>query len=234
MNDRNQNWLIFGIAALIFVASFFLFSWHYPIFSSHLEIDGARFGQFGSFIGPIFTTASFLLLFFTWRNSQQIRDLNYINELYDHIEDDINSVTFINWDGIYAFYNFRADNHQTPNSVMNHLNSVLFSYQHLLEVARSTIYRNDRIREITLTRIHFLYYSKILWPVYESIWRNLRERFVQDNPIGTGHDDSRFLFPRYLNFSSETINYLSARNLIARKDALDLMTVDEPTVVPQN
>ena len=95
---------------------------------------------------------------------------------------------------------------------MDHLNSIcIISYENLLIIAKKSRYENDEFRAITLTRIYFLFYSKILWPVHKHIWTKLRPTLI------SGHDDSKHIFPRFKKLAKEVIEELQKKSLIERE-----------------
>lgn len=128
---------------------------------------------------------------------------------------------FLTHTGTDAFYNFTKANNflNVGNSVMDDLNSLLFSFANLLGIIKTTKFKKDSVKDAILTRTYFLYYSKILWPVHREIWSVDRPDLLKH------HDDSIFIFPRYQRLSKETIEYLTGKNLIApnKNHAQDIM-----------
>jgi hypothetical protein len=217
--ERRYSTILIAISIIVFVTGLLFFLWQSKLFLFKDEIDGAKFGQFGDYIGgtlgTIFAGVNFILLIGTYciqrddsKINHQNQDLNYINNLYDNTVSDIKNLTFKEFKGIDVFYNLKIDNYQTPNSVMNHLNSILFSFEQLISTAQNAQYSKDEIKDITLTRIYFLYYSKVLWPIDEHIWKNLKDKLLQE------HDDSKFIFPRFKKLSKETIEHLATKKVI--------------------
>lgn len=74
------------IASAILIISVILFSWNlWEKFDSDLTIDSGRFSDFGSFIGGIFGTLSFILLIITLKEArEQSFDTSFFNHLQLH------------------------------------------------------------------------------------------------------------------------------------------------------
>lgn len=209
-------------------------------------ISPTTLGQFGEFYGGIIATIASIVagvyLYQTYKNAKKDSDFQIINKLFDNIVHDINSLQFhIQYDkdwtelpmdnqklytGIDAIYNFNSYHHTNPNSVMNHLNSILNSFENILYMAnKRVLYKyGDKQKEIILKRIYYLYYSHILWSVWELEFPNekrpncekeMLSRFSKENL----HDDSKFIVDKYAKLSIETINFLSddKRKLIEKK-----------------
>lgn len=211
-----------------------------------------QFGDFyGGVIATIASIFAGVYLYYTYKNAKKDSDFQIINKLFDNIVHDINSLQFrVQYDieteedkkdenkkwkvlpiaeqkfytGIDAIYNLNAFQHTNPNSVMNHLNSILNSFENILYMANQRVlYKyGDKQKEITLKRIYYLYYSHILWSVWDLEYPNKKRpncekemlsRFSKQNL----HDDSKFIVDKYAKLSIETIKYLADRNLIEKK-----------------
>ncbi len=207
--------LLIVIAIVIILLTLFMFLWKVPIFHFRNEIDATKFEEFGDYLGGIFGAISFILLIYTYNLqheethiNRQTQDIEYINILYNNIVDDISNAVYGKYKGLEAIYNFKW-NSEIKNSIMDTLNSILLSFENLIEIAKNdTNYKNDKIKDITLTRIYFLFYSKVLWSVDTGIWEQ-REILLSD------HDDSKFIIPRFAKITQETVKYLTDRGLIA-------------------
>jgi hypothetical protein len=208
-------------------------------------ISASTLGQFGGFYGGVIATVASIFagvyLYQTYTNAKKDSDFKIINKLFDNIVHDINSLQFrIQYDkdwkefpqaeqkvytGIDAIYNYNSFHHTNPNSVMNHLNSILNSFENIIHMANARVlYKYDDMKEITLKRIYYLYYSHILWSVWELEYPNekrpncekeMLSRFSKQNL----HDDSKFIVDKYAKLSIETIKFLSDdnRKLIEKK-----------------
>ena len=209
----------------------------------HPLIEPSTLGQFGDLYGGLFATIASIVagvyLYQTYTNAKKDSDFQIINKLFDNIVHDINSLNFrIQYDkdwteldaskqkvytGIDAIYNLNSYQHTNPNSVFNHLNSILNSFENILFMAnKKVLYKYSDMKEITLKRIYYLYYSHILWSVWDLEYPNekrpncekgMLSRFSKQNI----HDDSKYIVDRYARLSIETIKYLSDRKLIEKK-----------------
>ncbi|MEK7497815.1 MAG: putative phage abortive infection protein [Patescibacteria group bacterium] len=76
-------WTIILIASGAFIFSIIMFCWTiWGQLSTDLAIDSNKFSDFGSFIGGIFGTLSFILLIFTFRES---REQSFDNSFFNHL-----------------------------------------------------------------------------------------------------------------------------------------------------
>lgn len=184
------------------------------------DIDGNRFSQYGSYIGGLlgatFAGLSFFILALTFKHQIDISEatkkneqLNYIHILYDSVLSEINNLSYKNIRGTEVFYSFTMESINEPQGVLDQLNSLLSSFENLISFSKTFTFPNEETRKITMTRIYFLYYSKIIWPVHANIWTKMKDRLQAE------HDDAEFYFIKYQNLSIEAIEYLSNQNLIA-------------------
>jgi len=205
-------------------------------------ISSTILGQFGDFYGGVFATIASIIagvyLYLAYSNSKKDSDFQIINKLFDNIVQDINRLQFsINYDenwkelapekkrlyiGMDALYNFNLLHKTNPNSVMNHLNSILNSFENIILMANRVKYKYDDMKEITLKRIYYLYYSQILWSVWELEYPNTNRPNAVNGLLGIlskEHDDSKFIVDKYANLSIKTILFLShnSRKLIEKK-----------------
>jgi hypothetical protein len=225
-------WISVVVSSCIVLASLVFFSWKSTLFDWTSQIDSSKFGQYGDFVGGLlgtfFAGLTLFLLVHTYRIqrkdnviNRQNQDINDIEILYNNIVIDINNLRFRDHIGTDAFYNFTKANDffKVGNSVMDDLNSLLFSFENLLGIIRNTNFKKQTVKDALLTRTYFLFYSKVLWPVHREIWSTNRPELLKN------HDDSKFIFPRYKGLSKETIEYLTEKDLIApNKDhAKDIM-----------
>lgn len=248
-SKTNATRPIFWITILTLGATIFMFT--YEIYYGQLLFPSDKLGQFGDFYGGVVATIASICagvyLYFTYKNSKKDSDFQIINRLFDNIVHDINSLQFrvqydkkkegdaddkefteLNADkqkfytGIDAIYNFNAFQHTNPNSVMDHLSSILNSFENLIYMAdKKVLYKHGDMKEITLKRIYYLFYSQILWPVW-SLEEPHKNRPHREPGILTAfkngmHDDSKYTVRKYAALSIKTIKFLSDRNLIEKK-----------------
>jgi len=210
----------------------------------HSLFPSDKLGQFGDFYGGVIATIASIFagvyLYYTYENAKKDSDLQIINKLFDNIVNDINNIQFRaqydkDWKdlppnkqnlytGIDAIYNFNSLLHTNPNSVLNHLSFILNSFENIIYMANKVRYKYDDMKEITLKRIYYLYYSHILWSVWELEYPNEKRPNSNKGLLGdlskqNLHDDSKYTVDKYAKLSIETIEFLSddKRELIAKK-----------------
>lgn len=200
--------------------------------------------DFGTFYGGIVGTivASFALYFiFKTYDIQEKQfdivkkdaDFNIINKLYDNLILEINSIQFRKkkdendegqvFTGIDALFNFDKSQLRTPNSVLNHLQSILIAFEHLLLLADKKIrYKYDDQKDITLTRIYFLYYEKVIWPVYQNLYRNIKEDLIKQ-----GHPGTQEMFLKYEELTKKTYKFLLQKKYVGRPSEPEILKLIE-------
>lgn len=194
--------------------------------------DTTVLSEFGTFYGGIIgtTVASFGFYFIikTFRIQEQQFDIvkkdadfNIINTLYDNLLSEIDSIQFRKkgiegapdeiLTGIDALYNFDIESLKSSNAVVNHLQSILIAFEHLLLLADKKIrYKYSEQKNIMLTRINFLYYEKIMWPVYESFFkRGVRSQLEEQNHPGTDK-----LFAKYEELTAKSYLFLIEKQYV--------------------
>ncbi|NCU06245.1 MAG: hypothetical protein GXC73_19995 [Chitinophagaceae bacterium] len=200
---------------LIFSLPFILKS---SLFEFDKDIDANRFSQYGSYIGGLlgasFAGLSFFILVLTYRaqiedgkRNRQNENLNHIYSLYNSVLSEIDSLSHKNAKGVEVFYVIDSESIKKPQGILDQLNSILVSFDNLIKLANNTEYISDEIKELTLTRIHFQYYSKIIWPVNAKIGSEIRKE------LSATHDNAKYYFECYDRLSVQTIKYLNGRSL---------------------
>ena len=204
--------------------------------------DLSYFGTFyGGVLGTIIAVFGIFYIIRTYRIQQQQFDVvkkdvdfNIINSLYDKLLNEINAVQyrkknsennngFIIFTGIDAFYNFDKDHWNNPNSVLNHLQSILIGFEHIILMAKSKVkYKYQALKDITLTRIYFLYFEKIIWPVYDKIYR--AERFEL---IKRKHPGINELINKNEALTKETYDFLVTNNYVTKPTEEDILKLLE-------
>jgi hypothetical protein len=241
-SKKYTGWVIFllSVGSLIFFVIYFNLKtcWGNPLFSP------ATLGQFGDFYGGIIATIAAIVagvfLYQTYEIAKKDSDFQNINKLFDNIVNDINGIQFRTkydkdwkelppnqqtlYTGVDAIYNFDSLSHTNPNSVLNHLSFIINSFENIIYLANKVLYKYDDMKEITMRRIYYLYYSHILWSVWELEFPNQKKINAVPNLLTSLskqnlHDDSKFTVDKYAKLSIETIAFLSddKRNLIAKK-----------------
>lgn len=195
------------------------------------KTDTSVFNDFGTFYGGILgTIVACFGLYFIFRTYdiqekqfeivKKDADFNIVNTLYDNLIQEIDSIQFRKrkdeddvgqvFHGIDALYNFDSSHWNNPNAVLNHLQSVFIAFEHILLLADKKIrYKYDDQKDITLTRIYFLYYEKIIWPVYQHLYREVKEELLK-----RGHPGTNELFAKYEDLTKKTYKFLLEKKYV--------------------
>lgn len=206
------------------------------------KTDTSVFNDFGTFYGGIIgTIIAFFALYFIFRTYdiqerqfeivKKDADFNIVNTLYDNLIQEINSLQFRKrkdandtgqvFSGIDALYNFDSSHWNNPNAVLNHLQSIFIAFEHILLLADKKIkYKYDAQKEITLTRIYFLYYEKIIWPVYQHLYKQER-----DDLIKRGHPGTKELFEKYENLTKRTYKFLLDKKYVGKPTETEILNL---------
>jgi hypothetical protein len=199
-------------------------------------------GQFGDFyggvLGTIITIVGLIYIYRTYKVqniqldvAKKDADLSIINKLYSELLQDINSIQYrrkkadgsgdILFEGIDALYNFDQTHVNNPNSVLNHLNSILVSFEQIIMMANKVKYKYTDMKDITLTKIYFLYFSKIIWPVYQEIYKHRKAEL-----ISAKHAGAEFLFEKYEQLTRESYRYLITKKHVYPPNPSDKEMID--------
>lgn len=213
-------------------------------------LSPSTLGQFGDFYGGILgTIITFFGLYFIYNTykvqstqldiAKKDADLEIFNKLYSEILQEINSIQYRRrikengkyieekeklFIGIDALYNFDENHWHSPNSVLNHLNSIMVSFDQLISMTENKFkYKHKETKNILLTKIYFLFYSKITWPVYQEIYRHRKKELIDK-----GHPDSPPLFNLYKRLTKQTYDYLLKGGHVGKlvstdKEMMDLL-----------
>lgn len=226
IKPKHILFLTLGLGTLVVALIIFLIA-----SSGCHKIDTSTFNDFGTFYGGIVgTIVAFFGLYFIYRTFEiqekqfetvkKDADFNIINKLYDNLIQEINSIQIrVKKDpndegqvytGIDALFNF--DSSIPNNAVLNHLQSILIAFEHILLLAETKVkYKYDAQKEITLTRIYFLYYEKIIWPVYEKLYSQEKDKLLE-----RGHPGTNELFKKYETLTKETYDFLLEKHYVGK------------------
>lgn len=224
IKSDNSIYYIIAITTLTLIITLFIFNFKYPCGCE--VISSAVLGQFGDFYGGVLgTLVTFIGIYFIYSTfklqgaqldiAKKDADLEIMNKLYSELLLDINSIEYrdrnhldiskpdIVFHGIDALYNFGDNYERNPNSVLNHLNSILISFDHLFTMAKQVRYKHQDMKKIIFTKIYFLYYSKIIWPVFHQIYQKHKEKLLE-----TKQPNAKAIFDNYERLTKETYTYL--------------------------
>ncbi|MGI4823591.1 MAG: hypothetical protein ACRYFV_20450 [Janthinobacterium lividum] len=203
-------------------------SWH--LFPPMPIIWLNALSSFGSFFGgmlaPVVAAISFYYLYQSYKAQENDREIALFNKLYTDLLADIASLRYRErskrglfypeqekiYEGIDALYNFST--RYTDNSVLNHLGLILISFEEL--VRQLGHYQSYEARKILLNKVYFLYYAKIVWPVFDGLYHYKDELLVRDwgNP--------KELFFEFEKLTKQTIDHLSSSdNRLLEDEALN-------------
>jgi len=232
--------LLIALVTLILVTAIFNID---TITCNKIKICSSNFSDFGTFYGGILgTMIAFFGIYFIYRTFyiQEIQldifkkdsDLNIINQLYDNILQEINSIQFRRrtdtdkegqvFNGIDALFNFEQ-HYGNPNSVLNHLQSVLTAFEHIISLVDNIKFKYDDQKDITLTRIYFLYYEKIAWPAMEKIYKIERSILIEKK-----HPGIEDLYSKYEELCKKTYKYLyKEKSFIGKTNDSDMIRIIE-------
>lgn len=195
---KNYSWIFL---ILLFGLSIFIFN-----FKGSDESKGL--GDFGGFIGGIWTSLSIYLLFITYLNAMQANELAKVESFYQGLNSEINDASFDEKRGTDAYLFFDLETKIT-HSILDNLNVVLSSFEIYLDFIEESRLLSKRDKERCKTRFYLMFYSKVLWPLRHTISSN-GEGFMKK------HDDSHLILPKYCNLGIQAISCLSEKNFIVR------------------
>ena len=221
------NILLIIFIILVILFQIWLFQYNESIFITDLGIDKDKFGNFGSFFGGFLGTLIALFgaiyIYKSYENQKRLSQIDRINRMISNIENDINSIEYKDFKGINALYRFDKD-HKKPenaNSLINHLLFIVDSFNYTINFIEQS---NTIDRETYLRRIHLLVFSKLIWPVYHSIYDKLyldekmnKKKLKEiDEYYLNKHPDSKFLIEEYKKLTKKTYNYLLDMKLVTK------------------
>lgn len=222
-------WIIVLIVSITLIATLVLFNLHYSCGCSRFKSD--FLGQFGDFyggiLGTLVTFASVYFIFQAYRTQQKELeiskksvDLETLNRLYSELVAQIDTLEYrrIKYEmgrptsetemfkGSDALYNFDDYYMVNPNTVLNSLNGILVSFRHTILMIGKVRYKYSFMKEVMLTKVYFLYYSKIIWPVYSYIYDKHKDVLLNDKQPNAKH-----IFENYESLTKEAYKYLISK-----------------------
>lgn len=171
-------------------------------------IDTNKFNDYGSFIGGLFGSLSIYLLLITYFYSIQGNELTKIETFYQNLNSEINDASFEGEKGTDAYLAYDM-NTQTKNVILDNLNVVVTSFATYLNYVSQNKIVSESDKKIYVTRIYLLFYSKVLWPLHETITKN------GISFINKKHDDSLLVLPKFCDIGIKTIKYLRENEIAA-------------------
>ena len=217
------------IIIVTFIVVFTIFTFFFFLNGEEINIcyliNSNKFGDFGSFyggfLGTITASLGLIIVYLTYSYQKIQSELIIVNKLYDDIVKDILNLRYREFYGIDALLKFdkEHDNPEKPenrNSIMNHLSLILTNFRNLIDTLKRSKFIPKKIKEITLDRIYLMFNSKITWPVYEKIYKEL---YIYEDENGNEkglkyHTDGSIIFERYFELIRESYKYLEPRGHI--------------------
>lgn len=224
MNNKMKYFI--AIYLILLVISITLFCYKASIFNFSSSIDYQKFDSFGSFISGIVSVITIILIYQAFQEqirqsdfSKEIQETDIINRLYSEIINEINNLEYKENKGINALYNFDDEHRTNPNSIMNHLCLIFVLFEDAINSIKESKYLDNHKKNKELTKIYLLFYSKLVWSVYQNIYDKLYEDYqsTEELKIVRGlkrHNDSVIIFDKYKKLTADTYAFLLQLNLV--------------------
>jgi hypothetical protein len=211
MNLRRWKILTFGVLTGLILFSLYLFlKGQYKNF--HSSIDTDKFSNYGTFIGGLFGSLSIYLLLLTYFYSLQSNELTKIETFYQDLNSEINDASFDGKKGVDAYLTYSMQT-KVKNVILDNLNVVVTSFATYLKYINDNKLISDADKKTYTTRLYLIYYSKVLWPLHETILENGVIFIIKEM-----HDDSKLILPKYADLGIKCINYLRNENIAAASE----------------
>lgn len=205
-------------------------------------------GFYGGVIGTVSTIVGFYFIYNAYETAKRESSLALINKLYTELVQDIESIQYRKkhkgviglfqkeelYQGLDALYNYDADDGISPNSVLNHLNTIVISFAHLVRVASEHDYQSADVKNTIIDKIYLLYYAKIFWPFY-----NYKYNYVRKSILTKEWGNAEYLLFEFERLAKDTIKYLISRKIFEErvatpKDPEDAHIIDIDAIVAYN
>jgi uncharacterized membrane protein len=209
-----------------------------------------QFGDFyGGILGTLITFISIYFIYRAYSVQQEAynvqqqelelakksADLEILNRLYSELVEGINNIEYRRvktnpnetspeeseiFRGVDALYNFDETFMNNRNSVLNSLNGILVSFDQTISMINKVKYKYADMKEIMLTKVYFLYYSKILWPVYSHILDKHRDAL-----LAMKQPNAQTLFSNYERLTRETYKFLISKGYVERPSEPKILAI---------
>lgn len=234
--------LILTLLAAIFIVHFdSLFYGFIP------EIKTEEFGQFGDFysgiVGTLITAFAGIFVYLTFKTQQQQLQLQkkeanqkHVDSLYDRISNEMDGIEVSIWEskdindstlqlttlkGTSGLNHFNVNYVGGGNTVLNQLNLILISFEHLFSLTKDSNYKWDRQLQMNQDRNYLLFYTKLIWPLrnfYADGWDKL---INNPNP----HPDLLGTRTRFEILLKESYKYLLKRELVGKTNDIAFVKI---------
>ena len=180
----------------------------------HLNINSAidtnKFNNFGGFVAGVISGISIFLVLLTYFFSLEANEIQKIEGYYQSLNNDIADAFYNDKKGVEAYLAYDMSG-PIKNVIRDNVNLVLCGFETYLSLIQKNKFLPKKVKQNYLTRLHLLYYSKVLWPLHETIIKNGIDIIKNDK-----HDDSKIILPKYADLSIRCINHL-LNNMIVQE-----------------
>ncbi|MDI9312656.1 MAG: hypothetical protein QM535_20770 [Limnohabitans sp.] len=225
--------IIILISLLFSVFSVGVFLYKVSIFDFNTSIDLGAFDSFGSFYGGVLgTILNALFTYFIYRTllsqnqqldlSNQIHEIEIIENHYNKIIDEINNLQYKDYLGLKSLYNFDQEHRQNPNAIMNHLCLIIVQVENIIDMINNAKFLDNKTKDRLLTKVYLMYFAKMIWTLYENIFDKLYEDIEikkgkkVEKIIGLKHHyDMQIIYTKYKFLTQKTYNYLVMKQIVS-------------------
>jgi hypothetical protein len=245
MNKYLQNNYLIILFTLIFLLLLYFSFYKFACYNFNLQTPGLLGDFIGGVVGTVLTAIAAVFVYRTYLTQKQQLEQqkkeanqNLVDNLYDRISNEIDAleITFdknnglgpeidlVTYKGIFVLYNFK-ELYSKDNTVLNQLNLILISFEHLFKLTKAATYKWNIQKSINKDRNYLMFYTKIIWPFhrfYSQEWDKLIH-------VPKPHPDSFRTKSRFETLLKETYRYLLKRNLVGKPEAEgydNLLTID--------
>lgn len=156
---------------------------------------GIPFSIISSSIGILFVSL-------TYFNNRESTERTQIEKYYSYLNDDIGDALYGEKKGVDAYLAYVMSKNTPNNVILDNLNLVLSSFETYLTLIENNKFISESYKRFGKTRLHLLFYSKVLWPLHETICQNGEEFILRK------HDDSKLTLPKFAEMGINSIQYL--------------------------
>ncbi|MBS3913066.1 MAG: hypothetical protein KG003_01065 [Bacteroidetes bacterium] len=172
-----------------------------------LKDFGIAFSIVSSSIGILFVALTY---FFNRESNERTQ----IEKYFTYLNSDINDASFKGQKGVDAYLLFDLKNSEN-NIILDNLNLVLSSFETYLNLIDNNKLVSKSFKKFSATRLHLLFYSKVLWPLNETIIKHGHDFITKM------HDDSKITIPKFARLGIRCIQYLKENGLAQNSNFKD-------------
>ncbi|RZK37125.1 MAG: hypothetical protein EOO61_09400 [Hymenobacter sp.] len=168
-------------------------------------------------LGTAITLTGVAFLIYAFKDQQRQAESELFNKLYDDLLEDINSIQYRKHykkillspddsellQGVDAIFNYQPDDGNNPNSVLNHLNLIVLSFDNILNLINASNRQDAYYKKVMLYKVYLLFYSKIHWPCKHGIYERYGARLLRG-----GWGNASMLFYKYEVLTKQAYTFL--------------------------